>query len=113
MAYIPLQSKISLINKYVQLNILRNKGEAMHVDMPENDIFAAIIEDLKAYNEKPDNSGITIDAVIDALKVYKEQQNEINFHMNALRHSLEKVQEHADEQVSLDTIIKNLESLEG
>ncbi len=112
MAYIPLQSKISLINKYIQLNILRNKGEAMHVDMPENEIFNAIIEDLKAYNETPeDTSAITIAAVIDALKAYKGQQDEINFHMNALRHSLEKVQEHTDEQVSLDTIIKNLESL--
>ena len=113
MAYIPFENKVSLINKYVQINILQNKGKKEHVDIPENEIFTAIIDDLKAHNaaitEPPKESLLP---VIDALKHYQEKQSGMRFQINALLHALETFKNEDDDQVSLDDIIANLKVLD-
>jgi hypothetical protein len=112
MTYIPFENKISLLNKYIQLNILRNKGKAMHVDIPENEIFTAIIEDLKAYVATPETPEISLAPVINALKTYQEKQSDMRFQINALMKALEAYRDEESDQVSLDEIIKNLENLD-
>ena len=113
MAYIPFENKVSLINKYIQINILQNKGKKEHVDIPENEIFAAIIDDLKANNEAitaPPKESLV--PVIDSLKHYQEKQNGMRFQINALLHALETFKNENDDQVSLDDIIANLKVLD-
>lgn len=114
MTYIPVQNKISLIRKYIQINILRNKGKAMHVDIPENEVFAAIIEDLNAYNElisAPEKPKQSIDPVIDALKTYQAKQNDMRFQINALLNAIENYRQEEEGQLSMDEIIRQLEDL--
>lgn len=111
MTYIPLENKVSLINKYVQINILQNKGKRVHVDFPENEIFTAIIDDLKTLDDmvaKPEKS---LAPVIESLQGYQEKQADMRFQLNALMHTLETVRNEDSEQVSLDAIIKNLKDL--
>jgi len=115
MTYIPIEYKISLINKYVQINILQNKGKKVHVDFPENEIFKAIIDDLKSYSEViavPDAPKTSLEPVIEALKSYQVKQTEMRFQLNALMHTLETVRDEDSEQVSLDDIIKSLKDLD-
>jgi hypothetical protein len=113
MTYIPFENKVSLINKYIQINILQNKGKKEHVDIPENEIYAAIIDDLKAHNDSvtqpPKDSLIP---VINSLKVYQEKQNDMRFQLNALMHTLETVRDEESMQIGLDDIINNLAEME-
>jgi hypothetical protein len=116
MTYIPLENKVSLINKYVQINILQNKGKKIHVDFTENEVFTAIIDDLKSYSEVvavPDAPKTSFEPVIEALKSYQAKQTDMRFQINALMHALETVRDEDSEQVSIDDIIKNLKELEN
>jgi len=115
MTYIPLENKVSLINKYVQINILQNKGKKVHVDFPENEIFTAIIDDLKSYSEVvdvPDVPKTSFEPVIESLKSYQEKQTDMRYQINALMKALENYREEESDQVSLDDIIKNIKELE-
>jgi hypothetical protein len=112
MTYIPLENKVSLINKYVQINILQNKGKKVHVDFPENEIFTAIIDDLKTLSDmvtKPEKSLVP---VIDSLKTYQEKQADMRFQLNALMHTLETVRNEDAQQIGLDDIIQRLKDLD-
>ena len=115
MNYIPIENKVSLINKYIQINILQNKGKKIHVDFTENEIFATIIEDLKSYSEVvavPDKPKTSFEPVIEDLKAYQAKQNDMRFQINALMNTLETLRDEDSEQVSIDDIIKNLKELE-
>ena len=115
MTYIPLENKVSLINKYVQINILQNKGKKIHVDYPENEVLVAIIDDLKSYSEVvavPDAPKTSFEPVIEALKSYQAKQNDMRFQINTLMKALENYREEESEQVSLDDIINKLRELE-
>lgn len=115
MDYIPLENKVSLINKYVQINILQNKGKKLHVDFPENEIFTAIIDDIKSYSEVvavPDTPKTSFAPVIEALRSYQTKQSDMRFQINALMNALENYREDESEQVSLDDIINNIRELE-
>ncbi|RLD19464.1 MAG: hypothetical protein DRI71_11770 [Bacteroidetes bacterium] len=113
MTYIPFENKVSLINKYVQINILQNKGKKEHVDIPENEIFTAIIDDMRAHNEaitQPPRD--SLQPVIDALREYQSKQSDMRFQLNALMHTLETVRDEDSAQVSMDDIIANLKMLD-
>ena len=115
MTYIPIENKVSLINKYIQINILQNKGTKLHVDFPENEIFAAIIEDLKSYSEVmavPDKPKTSFEPVIEELKAYQTKQNDMRFQINTLMRTLETLRNEDSEQVSIDEIIENIKKLE-
>ena len=115
MNYIPIENKVSLINKYIQINILQNKGSKLHVDFPENEIFAAIIEDLKSYSEVmavQDKPKTSFEPVIEDLKAYQAKQNDMRFQINTLMRTLETLRDEDSEQVSIDEIIENLKELE-
>ncbi len=112
MAHIPLESKISLINKYVQINILRNKGKAEHIDFLENDIFSDIIEDLKTTNEVPDVPVISLSATINSLSAYQENQKALRLQINALLNTLETIREEESEEINLADIIKGLREMD-
>jgi hypothetical protein len=112
MEYIPLENKISLINKYIQINILRNKGKAEHVDLLENDIFKSIIEELKAQNEIPETPVVSLTSTIANLSAYQDKQADLQFQINALMNTLENVREEDSEQINLENIIKNLKEMD-
>ncbi|MEN8249181.1 MAG: hypothetical protein ABFS32_09645 [Bacteroidota bacterium] len=113
MAYIPIESKISLINKYIQVNILRNNGEAMHVDHLENEIFTKIIEDLKSFNEKPEEEEeVSLRPTIDALRSYQLTQRKLKEKLDDLLEGLKQIEETEEDQLNLGTIIKSLEELD-
>ena len=115
MTYIPLENKVSLINKYVQINILQNKGKKIHVDYPENEVLAAIIDDLKSYSEVvavPDAPKTSFEPVIEALKSYQAKQSDMRFQINALMNALETVRDEDSQQIGLDEIIKSIKDLE-
>lgn len=112
MAYIPLENKISLINKYIQINILRNKGKAEHVDLLENDIFNSIIEDLKTTNEVPETPSISLTATINSLSAYQDKQKALRLQINALLNTLETIREEESEEVNLADIIKGLREMD-
>ena len=115
MDYIPLENKISLINKYVQINILRNKGEAKHVDFLENEIFTTIIDDLKSYSEMvavPEPPKTSLEPAIEALKSYQAKQADMRYQINTLMKSLENYQEEESDQESLGEIINKLRDLD-
>lgn len=111
MAQIPVETKISLLNKYIQVNILKNKADALHVDYPENEIFAEIIEDLKKMYEQPVDVRSALASIVDALNTYKQQQQEMRVHIHALLNTLKAMEEHQAGQIDLDTIIHNLQKL--
>jgi hypothetical protein len=112
MAYIPIESKISLLNKYIQVNILRNNGEAKHVDHLENDIFNQIIEDLKVQYEKPEEVKVSLQPTIDALREFYQKQRQLIAEIDSLKENLKQIEETETDQLSLTTVLKNLEEIE-
>ncbi len=112
MAYIPIKSKIALINKYIQLSFLKSSGKSMHKDVSELDLFTAIIEDLKAFDEKPEEEKISLKPTIKALKEYEYNQSAALKQINSLSESLESLREDQANQVNIGDIIKKLESFD-
>jgi len=112
MTYVSVESKISLINKYIQLNFLKSGGKSMHEDMAENDIFASIIDDLKAFNKKPEQIKISLEPTIEALKEFQNNQTDTQKQMDSLTEFLQSFREEQENQVDLDSIIKDLESFD-
>jgi hypothetical protein len=113
MTYIPIENKISLINKYIQINILHKKGgEIMHVDIPEIEILNAIVDDLKAHDAMLTQPEKSLKSVIDTLNEYRNQQSEMASQLKALMHTLESLGQEDSEQVSLDDIIRSLKEMD-
>ena len=115
MAYIDVKSKIALINKYIQLSLLRSGSKSMHEDVPENEIFTAIIQDLKSFNEKPEEQKKSLKPSIESLKELQSNKSTTQKQMDSIFESLQSLREEREEQenqVNLDTIIKDLESFD-
>jgi hypothetical protein len=114
MTYIPIENKISLINKYIQINILHKKDVVMHVDIPEIEILNAIVADLKEHDDmltQPETER-SLESVIDSLKAYQQKQSDMRSQINALMHTLQNLSEEDPEQISLDEIIRNLKEMD-
>jgi len=112
MAYIDVKSKIALINKYLQLSYLRSGSKSQHEDVPENEIFTSIIEDLKAFNENPEEQKVSLKPTIESLKKLQSNKSSAQKLMDSISESLQSLQEEQENQVNLDTIIKDLESFD-
>lgn len=111
MPHTRVESKISLINKYIQLNILKSHGEILHSDVPENDIFASIIDDLNAFNEMPEEPKISLEPIINTLKALQETQSNTRKRLDSMMKALQTIQEEqSNPQISLESIITDLES---
>lgn len=112
MEYIPLESKIALINKYIQLNMFKPKDKSTLDDISENDIFTAIREDLKAHNETPEETKVSLTPTIQALKDLQISQVSSQKQLDTLTETLQSFREEQPEQSTLNEIIKELESFE-
>lgn len=106
-----LESKISLINKYIQLNIIKSHGEILHNAVPENDLFASIIDDMKAFNVLPDEPKISLKPVIDGLKALQEMELNMRKKLDSTMEAFRTIRdEQSNPQISLESIITDLES---
>ena len=112
MDYIPLESKIALINKYIQLNMFKPKDKSTLDDISENDIFNAIREDLNAHNVTPEETKVSLTPTIQALKELQISQIISQKQLDTLTESLQSFIEEQPKQSTLIEIIKELESFE-
>ena len=112
MGYIPVKSKIALINKYIQLSFLKSGSPSMHKDVSEHDIFSAIIEDINAFNENPEEPKISLKPTIETLRELQNNQSSMQKHIDSLSTFLQSLQEEQENQVNLDTVIKDLEAID-
>ena len=113
MTYIPFENKVSLINKYIQINILQNRGKKEHVNIAENTIFSAIIDDLKKHNEtitQPPKE--SLQHVLELLKTYQGKQADMRFQLITLMNTLETFRNEDSDQINLEDIIQKLKELE-
>ncbi len=114
------ESKISLINKYVQLNLIKSQGKILHNEVPENDLFTSIIEDLKAVNELPEKSKISLQPVISGLKSLQEMQSNTRKGLDSMHSGLVSIiesmktirEEQSNPEVSLESLIADMESFD-
>jgi len=115
-----LESKISLINKYVQLNLIKSQGKILHNEVPENDLFTAIIEDMKAVNELPELPKISLQPVINGLKSLQEMQSNTRKGLDSMHAGLVSIiesiktirEDQSNPEVSLESLIADMESYE-
>jgi|GEM_PF-3119034 len=109
MAFIPLETKISLINKYIQLNFMKPKGKDLYMDIPENEIFESILADLNKLNDKKDQPKFSIDSVITILRNIQQSQTTTRRQIKSLMGSTRTVVESLENpDLDLESVIKEL-----
>ena len=113
MSDVPLNSKISIINKYIQLNNLKAHGKSEHEDFLVNHILESIINDLKTVHETPTKPKISLQPVIQELKTLHEDRSSSKNNLEPIIEDLKKLHEiQLNPPASLESIIKNLETLD-
>ena len=108
---LPLNSKITLINKYIQVNNMKDHGRAEHDEYLVKDLLESINDDLKKYHEPAeDTTPIDLTQVIQNLKTLRESQSNPEISLISVVEDLQKsIENQANSSVNLSAIIQELE----
>jgi len=108
---LPLMSKITLLNKYIQVNNMKDHGKAEHDGHLVKDLLESIVTDLKAFEEPADEPGIDLTQVIQELKTLHENQSSPEVSLTPVVNALQKIIEiQSNPPISLSSIINDLEA---
>ena len=108
---LPLNSKITLINKYIQVNNMKDHGRAEHDGHLVKNLLESINEDLKKYHEPAeDTTPIDLTQVIQNLKTLRESLSDPEISLISIVEDLQKyIQIQANSPDNLSAIIQELE----
>lgn len=110
---IPVNVKTSLLNKYAQVNAMKDHGKAEHNDYLIKDILEEMVEDLKKLYETPSRPQIPLAPIIQKFKSYDDGQSAPPADLDALIEQLQSLRDHyAGPETPLKSIIKELEEWE-
>ena len=108
---LPLSSKVSLINKYIQVNNMKDRGKAEHDGLLVKNLLESIIEDLKVLHEPSDETPIDLNPIIQDLKTLNESQSNPQVSLTTLAADLQKfIESQANPPIQLSAVIKELEA---
>ncbi len=108
---LPLNSKITLINKYIQVNNMKDRGRAEHDDFLVKDLLTSVIDDLKKFHQPSDETHLDLGPVVQDLKTLKESQSNPEVSLTSIVDDLQKLIEiQSNPPINLSTIIQELEA---
>ena len=116
MAKIPLHVKVSLLNNYIQSDILKSRGKATHEDWPIGAILNSIKEDIQAFEKEhamDQEQGVSMELILRDLKYYNEKQTGLRKDISSILEQLQEIYDTQTEpEVNLNKIIQDLEEKE-
>ena len=123
MSNVQLNTKISLLNKYIQVNFMKDHGKSTHDDELIKDILEAVVEDLKSFDKtKAKSQQYSLQPIINELKSLKAENSKSRSKMNYILEDIKSLLEDegkGEDETSqsagggLDSIIRNLEGIEA
>ena len=119
MAKVPINVKVSLINNYIQANVLKSRGKTEHEEWLINDILTDIKEDMSTLEKDRTTEHVPLGLISRDLKYLRDKQSSQRGGMGSVIEELKSLTEELknlqnsqeDPEVNLDKVIKNLEDL--
>ena len=110
-----LSTKVSLINKYIQLNVMKDRGKSTHDDVLIKDILETIVEDLNSHEKsKSKAQQNSLQPIINELKSLKDENSRSRSKIYSFLEELKSLQETEEKPMAdLNSIISNLEGMEA
>ena len=112
MSRIPLHTKVSLLNNYIQTNYLKSRGKAEHDEWPISKVLESIIEDLNTLEKQKSQTAeeLPTGSMVRDLKFLQDKQKSIRVAIDTISEELKTIKEHySDPTSNLDSVIKTLE----
>ena len=108
---LPVHSKIALLNKYIQVNNMKDRGRAEYDGHLVKHLLESIVEDVKKLHEPSDEAPLDLNHIVQDLKTFKESQSNPEISLSSISADLQKfIEIQSNPPIDLSAIIRELEA---